>query len=251
MTTERQSLQFSLWADGTDFVLDPESSPKREFARLAKACGWVGGDAEWNRHWLQTFDEVYRYIPRSGLPTQRQEYINNIHVIIEDDSYRDNSLHRETGSHMNTDSDWDFASNAGSHSDLSDYSIISAEGGVVLNQTPDPTATLLNEFEQLAIRYVNAVEVRSNAPVSTPNRPKKPATQQNKTGMSKKQRRAQALETDFCTFFGSDLDGLDGWQKLCEIVGVSSDRKSVTQYKKVCHVLPTSVEGVLLMMFRL
>jgi hypothetical protein len=241
MTTERQMSQLRLWANGTDFVLDPESSPKREFARLAQACGWVGGGAEWNRRWRQTFDEEYGYIPRSELPMQRQEYINNIHIIIADDSYRDNSMHRETGSHRNTDSDWDLISNEGSHSGSSDYSVIGAEGGVVLYQTPAPTVTLLNEFERLAIQNANSVEVRSTAPVSTRNRPKKPATQQNKSGMSKKQRRAQALEADFCTFFGSDLDGLDGWQKLCEIVGVSSNRKSVTQYKKVCHVLPKSV----------
>ena len=236
--------QLSLWAAGTDFVLDPASSPKREFARLAQAYGLVGGDAEWNKRWLQIFDEeyyLYRYISRGGLPTQRQEYINDIHIIIEDDSYCDNNSHRETGSHRNTDSDWDLASNAGSDSGHSDYSIISAEGGVVLSQTPNPTTTILNVFEQLYIRTANAAEVRSNAPVSTPNRP----------GMSKKQRRAQALEADFRTFFGSDLDGLDGWQKLCEIVGVSPDRKSVTQYKKVCHLLHTSMEGVLLTIFRL
>ena len=75
MTTEHQNSLFNLWANGTGFVLDPESSLKREFARLAKARGWVGGGTEWNRCWLQVFNEEYGYIPQSELRT-RQESTN-------------------------------------------------------------------------------------------------------------------------------------------------------------------------------
>ena len=242
-----------------------------EFNRLVKEKGWKCKQAKYQRIWC------------FGKSTGKK-----IHIIIEDDdSYSDNSSHGETSSHSNTDSDWDVVSNAGSHTGFSDYSIISAEGGVLLTRTPDSTTTLSNEFEQLAIRHANAVEARSNVPVSVSNKlvkqatqqneprltkkqrralalearsnvpvsaatkPKKPAKQQTGSGQSKKQRRAEALAADFGTFFGSDCDGLEGWQKLCEIVGLPSDLNSVTQYKKARYVFPTSVEVFLLTMSRL
>ncbi|KAF1947866.1 hypothetical protein EJ02DRAFT_449343 [Clathrospora elynae] len=49
------------WGEGSDFFVDPEKSPKAEFARLAKVKGWVGGDRNWCTHWKTCFKEDYPY----------------------------------------------------------------------------------------------------------------------------------------------------------------------------------------------
>jgi len=214
--SELQQLCFGVFED---FTLNKDADIADEFNRLVREKRWNRKQVKYEREWC--FGES------TG---------NRTHIIIDDDSSSDNSLYGESDSDSDSDSDWDFVSNAESHTGLSDDSIIRAEGGVALNPTPDLSTTLSTEFEQLAIRHANAVEARANLPVAVsknPKKPKKPTAQPKKAGKSKKQRRAQALETDFCTFFGSDCEGLEGWQKLCEIVGVSSDLKSVTQYKKV------------------
>jgi hypothetical protein len=59
MIPESQQALFRAWAGNTDFIVDPEKSPKAEFARLAKAKGWVGGDAAWRAHWKVCFGEPY------------------------------------------------------------------------------------------------------------------------------------------------------------------------------------------------
>ncbi|KAF2713800.1 hypothetical protein K504DRAFT_462284 [Pleomassaria siparia CBS 279.74] len=64
MATELQQNFFRSWANGTAFVLDLEASPKREFARIAKSLGWIGGDANWCQYWRTCFGEEYNYSPR-------------------------------------------------------------------------------------------------------------------------------------------------------------------------------------------
>jgi hypothetical protein len=223
--SELQQLFFGVFEH---FTLGKDAGVADEFNRLVREKGWNYKQAKYQRKWC------------FGKSKGQKTY-----GIINDKSYSDNSSHRETGTQSETNIEWDFVSNAGRHSDLLDYSIISAEGGVVLNQMPDSAITLSNEFEQLAVRHANAVKHRSNVSVSTSNRYKHPAMRQNEAGETKKQRRAQALEVDFRTFFGSDHGGLKGWQKLCEIVELPSDLRSVTQYKKVRYLMPVSVEIVL------
>ncbi|KAI4691614.1 hypothetical protein J4E81_007140 [Alternaria sp. BMP 2799] len=48
MTAEAQKLLLKEWAKDTDHLVDDNNSPKAEFARLAKAKGWTGGDTEWS-----------------------------------------------------------------------------------------------------------------------------------------------------------------------------------------------------------
>jgi hypothetical protein len=62
MTPEGQNALLKVWADGTNFALDPKKQPKAEFARLAKVKGWVSGDKQWQMHWQACFGEVYPYI---------------------------------------------------------------------------------------------------------------------------------------------------------------------------------------------
>lgn len=50
-----------VWSHGTDFKIDQNRSPKANFAALAKAQGWVGGDANWRLHWQACFREPYLF----------------------------------------------------------------------------------------------------------------------------------------------------------------------------------------------
>ena len=61
MTAEVQKLLLKEWAKDTDHLVDDNNSPKAEFARLAKAKGWTGGDTEWCYHWKACFDETYTW----------------------------------------------------------------------------------------------------------------------------------------------------------------------------------------------
>ncbi|KAJ8110609.1 hypothetical protein OPT61_g6591 [Boeremia exigua] len=50
-----------VWANGTSFEIDTTKSPKANFAGLAKAQGWAGGDANWQLHWEACFNEAYPF----------------------------------------------------------------------------------------------------------------------------------------------------------------------------------------------
>ncbi|KAI0571439.1 hypothetical protein Alg130_10884 [Pyrenophora tritici-repentis] len=60
MTDDVQRQLLQAWASDVGHVVGV-GSPKAEFARLAKAKGWAGGDEEWCRHWKMCFSEVYPY----------------------------------------------------------------------------------------------------------------------------------------------------------------------------------------------
>lgn len=60
-STEGQLALIKVWASGTDFEVDTTKSPKANFAGLAKAQGWVGGDANWQMHWKACFKETYPF----------------------------------------------------------------------------------------------------------------------------------------------------------------------------------------------
>ena len=60
MTSDTQKLLLQTWARDISHVVT-DGTPKAEFARLAKAKGWVGGDEQWCRHWKMCFLEVYPY----------------------------------------------------------------------------------------------------------------------------------------------------------------------------------------------
>jgi hypothetical protein len=68
MTPEIQIALLRVWAKDTSHVVDPNNSPKAEFARLAKAKGWTGGSVEWCHHWTECFNETYSWGLRSKNP---------------------------------------------------------------------------------------------------------------------------------------------------------------------------------------
>jgi hypothetical protein len=202
-----------------EFTLDKDAGVAEEFNRLVKEKGWSNRQTKSEQKWCFGRAEGKK-----------------VRIIVDSDLNNDNNSKRETGSDHGTDSNWDFVSIARSESGLSDYSVISSNGGIILNGRPDPITTLSGTFEQLAIRHANAAKVLSKTIGPMPKAPKQLDTQRSKAGKSKKKRHAEALETDFRAFFGSDLNKLEGWQKLCEIVGLSTEIKSVTHCKKVRHI---------------
>lgn len=57
--TNAQQELFRQWAEGTDFILDLNDRPKRQFNILAKLLGWASGGEPWNANWQKCFDEEY------------------------------------------------------------------------------------------------------------------------------------------------------------------------------------------------
>jgi hypothetical protein len=65
--TKKQKALFAMLAADTGFELDATKSPKAEFTRLAIFHkGWIGGDKDWNAHWLSLFEEEYFSFRRLG-----------------------------------------------------------------------------------------------------------------------------------------------------------------------------------------
>ena len=60
-SSEGQLALIKVWAHGTDFEVDDTQSPKANFAALAKAQGWEGGDTNWRMHWEACFKEEYPF----------------------------------------------------------------------------------------------------------------------------------------------------------------------------------------------
>ncbi|KAG9192029.1 hypothetical protein G6011_10763 [Alternaria panax] len=61
MTLEIQRALLQTWAEDIGHAVGLNNSPKAEFARLAKAKGWTGGDAEWCHYWAKCFNETYSW----------------------------------------------------------------------------------------------------------------------------------------------------------------------------------------------
>jgi hypothetical protein len=70
-STQGQLALITVWASDIEFEIDTTKSPKANFAGLAKAKGWVGGDANWRLHWEACFKEPYLFGLSREWSTQR------------------------------------------------------------------------------------------------------------------------------------------------------------------------------------
>lgn len=73
MEPAAQKALIQSWAAETTYVNDLDTSPKADFARLAKAKGWIGGDTQWCSHWKECFGETY---PFGGTHQEKSTSIN-------------------------------------------------------------------------------------------------------------------------------------------------------------------------------
>jgi hypothetical protein len=65
MASNNQEALLIVLAAGTKCTIDPSKTPKANFACLAQAKGWVGGDANWCARWNDCFGEDYPYGAKS------------------------------------------------------------------------------------------------------------------------------------------------------------------------------------------
>jgi hypothetical protein len=94
-----------------------------------------------------------------------------------------------------------------------------------VNFNPDPTASILDEFNRLSIHEGWSLK-----------------------GKARNKRFAEACEADFDHHFQvvAGADKLQTWQLLCIEVGVSPAPPSITQCKKVCLYVETMRERPML-----
>ncbi|KAF2024028.1 hypothetical protein EK21DRAFT_104951 [Setomelanomma holmii] len=110
--------------------------------------------------------------------------------------------------------------NPDSSQPLSSSSVVSSFWLQFKDFTPNPTATFKTEFNRLA-------------------------QEQNWTSEARYERLPQTLTAEIDFHYGSCLNKLDRWQKLCEDVGVEDIPTSITQCRKALRPVMVSLHDVI------
>ncbi|KAL1606975.1 hypothetical protein SLS59_002677 [Nothophoma quercina] len=263
-SSEGQLALIKVWANDTDFEVDNNRSPKANFAGLAKAQGWVGGDANWRLHWEACFKEPYLFgrqegstIPATSITKQGLEERTRRRL----SSSSENSV-------VSVESDFSIISSAPSIQSLdTNGSII---GGIVLDlesvslqntESAPPASTTEHLHSKAPLTLTVSVEnstVQSNATDDSQGPPKaSPFWYQYQgfepdpcapfkhelgrlckhvgaaTKKEKKDLQTQALTAEIKFHYGAHMSRLDRWQELCEEVGIEKIPTSITQCQKV------------------
>ncbi|KAJ4412338.1 hypothetical protein N0V91_000809 [Didymella pomorum] len=264
-SSEGQLALIEVWAEGTDFNVDSNMSPKANFGGLAKAKGWVGGDADWRSYWQHCFKEPYPFGRRDVSTTPAAPKVTHDLVI--------RSRRRLSNSSDNS------VASAGS-----DYSVIngpssvqsldtngSIAGGVLLElmkpsleptQKEAPTTTSETQLSNALDSLDLSVDSMAGAHAGTTDDPKSslkasdfwyqyPGFEPNPRApfkhefsrlckhvgaQSKKEKnnlQTEALTAEIKHHYGANLSRLDRWQELCEEIGIEKIPTSVSQCQKV------------------
>ncbi|KAF2633689.1 hypothetical protein BU25DRAFT_381337 [Macroventuria anomochaeta] len=266
-SSEGQLALIRVWANGTDFEIDNSKSPKANFAGLAKAQGWVGGDANWRLHWEACFKEPYLFGCRKGCETPAKPVATL--------GLMERSRRRLSSSSDNSaesaESDFSFISAAPSIQSLdTNGSII---GGIVLglesvslenteNAPPTasttetqhsrtPTTLALSAEDTTAAVQSGATDDDQSPPKASPFWYQYPGFEPDprapfkhelgrmckhvgaKTKKEKKDLQTKALTAEIKYHYGAHMSRLDRWQELCEEVGIEKIPTSITQCQKV------------------
>ncbi|KAF3002077.1 hypothetical protein E8E13_009464 [Curvularia kusanoi] len=264
---EGQLALIKVWAHGTDFAVDDTNTPKANFAALAKAQGWEGGDVNWRMHWEACFKEAYVYGQRedSTSPTTPQAALD----LVEQSRRRLSSS--SDVSAVSTGSEFSLISAVPSIQSLDTNGSIL--GGVVLEleslkledsedvSSPTPMPTSKHAVTSARL-HILAKSTDSAPQSSTPGDaqsiltsspfwsdfpgfepdPRAPFKHElgrlckhvgAKTKNEKKNLQKLALTAEIKFHYGASMGRLDRWQELCREVGIEKIPTSITQCQKV------------------
>ncbi|KAJ4365990.1 hypothetical protein N0V95_000367 [Ascochyta clinopodiicola] len=269
-SSEGQLALMKVWANGTDFEIDTTKSPKANFAGLAKAQGWVGGDANWRLHWEACFKELYLFGHRGASTTPATPATP---VVTSDLTQR--SRRRLSGSSDNSaasvDSDFSLISAAPSIQSLDTNGSIM--GGIILGlesvtlenmrNVPRSATRTERQHSKASTRSTRSAADTTSASQSgatddaqsEPNaspfwyqfpgfEPDPRASFKHELGRlckhlgaksegDRKDLQTEALTAEIKFHYGTSMSRLDRWQELCEEVGIERIPTSITQCQKV------------------
>ncbi|KAF9696932.1 hypothetical protein EKO04_004829 [Ascochyta lentis] len=266
-SSEGQIALIKVWANGTDFEVDNTKSPKANFAGLAKARGWVGGDANWRLHWEACFKELYLFGNREASKTPATsvvtlDLINRSRRRLSSSS--DNSA-------VSVDSDFSLISAAPSVQSLDTNGsivggIIIRLDSVTLENTSNvsrsatdteplhprtPAMSTLSVEDTIPASQSSTTDSSESLPDASPFWYQYPGFEPDprapfkhelgrlckhvgaKTKGEKKTLQTEALTAEIKYHYGASMSRLDRWQELCEEVGIEKIPTSITQCQKV------------------
>ncbi|KZM27874.1 uncharacterized protein EKO05_0004896 [Ascochyta rabiei] len=269
-SSEGQLALIKVWANGTGFEIDTTKSPKANFAGLAKAQGWVGGDANWRLHWEACFKELYLFGHREASATPTTPATSAATLDLAGRSRRRLSSSSDNSA-VSVDSNFSLISAAPSVQSLDTNGSIM--GGVILGLESVTVENMRNvscpatdtepQHSKASAKLTHSVEGTTSASQSGTTDDAQPLPDGSpfwyqypgfepdprasfkdelgrlckhvgaKTKGEKKTLQAKALTAEIEYHYGASMSRLDRWQELCEEVGIEKIPTSITQCQKV------------------
>ncbi|KAF3048737.1 hypothetical protein E8E11_002500 [Didymella keratinophila] len=265
-SSEGQLALIKEWADGTNFEVDNTWSPKANFAGLAKAKGWVGGDAEWRWRWEACFNEPYLFGRRDASAAPAAPAATH-DLVIRSRRRLSNSSDNSVAS---AESDYSVINGPSSVQSLDTNGSIA--GGVLLDlmkasvepaQNEAPVSSSENQLSEaldgLNLSAADSTTGAHSSATDDPQTPPKasgfwyqyPGFEPNprvpfkhefgrlckhvgaQSKKEKKNLQTEALTAEIKHHYGANLSRLDRWQELCEEVGIEKIPTSIAQCQKV------------------
>lgn len=266
---EGQLALIKVWAHGTDFEVDGTKSPKANFAALAKAQGWEGGDTNWQMHWEACFKEAYLF-GRGHQEASLAPVTPHPALDLVEQSRRRLSGSSDVSA-VSLSSDFSFISAAPSIQSLDTNGSIL--GGIILelesvkldckkDEAASVPTSEAQHFKARAMSDLSAKNVTPSAHFSATDEsqstvkcspfwfehpgfepdPRAPFKHElgrlckhvgAKTKTEKKEIQKQALTAEIKFHYGASISKLEHWQELCREVDIKKIPTSITQCRKV------------------
>ncbi|KAI4634703.1 uncharacterized protein J4E88_001290 [Alternaria novae-zelandiae] len=272
MTAEAQKLLLKEWAKDTDHLVDDNNSPKAEFARLAKAKGWTGGDTEWYKS--TTADTtVHKNVTAQAGGIDLTDRMRSLSIGSDTSSFsvisRTSANSFESVRSINSDQSHEAEgfSTSPKHppntevSDSTDLqnSVLSLDtvksleeisGGVEIPDTASEHSDAESEASSLELdenpawsEYTNFVH-RPDA--SFQSEFERLARTKGWVGRIKRQHLVELLTSEVEFYWGADdVDKLEYYQFLCQEMGVKQIPLTITQAKNALRPLKVNLYSVI------
>ncbi|EMD89217.1 hypothetical protein COCHEDRAFT_1215972 [Bipolaris maydis C5] len=249
------------WSRDIGHVVDAANSPKAEFARLAKAKGWEGGNETWRSRWKECFKEEYPYGQRRQLAREdKTEALEDGGIHLED-RMRRLSIVSDTSSFsvISRADSFDSVRSFDSHESFEDLGAV-VDVPVPLNPASvSETNEYRDPVESERKPSLSSSECKADSNpawikftnfVHSPTAPFKSEFERlahikNWTGSVKRQQFVSLLSSEVAFYWGTDGDTLEQYQEMCRDLGLTHIPSTVTQCKKILDPLKINLFTVI------
>ncbi|KAI4668383.1 uncharacterized protein J4E78_002209 [Alternaria triticimaculans] len=233
MTAEAQKLLLKEWAKDTDHLVDDNNSPKAEFARLAKAKGWTGGDTEWSD------TTVHKNVTAQAGGIDLTDRMRSLSIGSDTSSFSVISQVSDSTDLQNSVLSLDTVK-----------SLEEISGGVEIPDTASEHSDAESEASSLELdekpawsEYTNFVH-RPDA--SFQSEFERLARTKGWVGRIKRQHLVELLTSEVEFYWGADdVDKLEYYQFLCQEMGVKQIPLTITQAKNALRPLKVNLYSVI------
>lgn len=249
------------WSRDIGHVVDTANSPKAEFARLAKAKGWEGGNETWRSRWKECFKEEYPYGQCRRLAGRNKAEALEDGGIHLEDRMRRLSIISDTSSFsvISRADSLDSVRSFDSHESFED---LGAAVDVPVSLNP-ASVSETNEYkdpiESERKPSLSSSECKADSNpawaeftnfVHSPTAHFKSEFERlahikNWTGNVKRQQFVSLLSSEVAFYWGTDGDKLEQHQEMCRDLGLTHIPGTVTQCKKALDPLKINLFTVI------